>query len=145
MWAANISASESIWQPLDWTNGPLALFQKTKNIQFSINPMVTGNLFDDMIVDGQSTINQRLPRGTRPLNETDDLYIGLDLVDVQYISEFKTLALARWARDDPRGGNLTKQERRLLLHQYALELAPNSKSKNENNYADTVIWSDVTY
>ncbi|CAF3698949.1 unnamed protein product [Rotaria sp. Silwood1] len=144
MWAANLSSQSPIWVPLDWTNGPLALFDKTQNIQFSINPMVTGNLFSDMIVDGQSTINQRLPREIIELNKQDKLYIGLDPVDMQNITRFQTLVLARWARDDPRGKNWTKQERRKLLYQYALELAPNSKSINENKYADTVIWADVT-
>ncbi|CAF1191415.1 unnamed protein product [Rotaria sordida] len=144
MWASNISSESSVWQPLDWTTGPLALFEKTRNIQFSINPMVTGNLFSDMIVDGQSTINQRLSSRTRPLQRQDYLYIGLDLDDVQDISEFQTLALAQWAQDDPREANLTKQERQELLHQYALELAPNSKSKYENQYVDTIIWIDVT-
>ncbi|CAF3114526.1 unnamed protein product [Rotaria sp. Silwood2] len=143
MWAANLSSQSPIWVPVDWAHGPLALFEKTQNIQFSINPMVTGNLFSDMIVDGQSTINQRLLRGITALNKQDDLYIGLDPVDVQDISGFQTLTLAKWARDDPREKNLTKQERRQLLYQYALELAPDSKSKNENKYADTVIWADV--
>jgi hypothetical protein len=97
-----------------------------------------------MIVDGQSTINQRLRKDAKPINESGDLYIGVDPVDIQNIKAFKTLSLARWAQDDPRERNLTKQERRQLLHQYALELAPNSKSKNENNYTDTIIWANVT-
>ena len=141
MWAANVSSS--VWQPADWTNAPLGLFPKTKNIQFSVNPMVTGNLFSDMIVDGQSTINQRLLNGTNPTNASDNLYIGLDPNDIPYIDTFKTLALSPWARDDPRRGNLTKQQRRQLLHQYALELAPGSKSVHENNYTDAIIWADT--
>ncbi len=143
MWAANISSQSSVWQPLDWTHGPLGLFEKTQNIQFSINTMVTGNLFSDMIVDGQSTINQRLLKRRKSLDKQDNLYIGLDWIDVQDIGKFQTLVLSQWARDDPREGNLTKPERRQLLHEYAQELAPNSKSKNENKYADTVIWADV--
>jgi hypothetical protein len=144
IWAANISSQSPIWQPLDWAYGPLALFEKTRNIQFSINPMVTGNLFSDLIADGQSTINQRRSKRSKSLNKQDDLYIGLDWIDLQDISQFQTLVLSQWARDDPRGGNLTKSERRQLLHQYALELAPQSKSKNENKYANTVIWVDVS-
>ncbi|CAF1369685.1 unnamed protein product [Adineta steineri] len=143
MWAANVSATSAIWQPSDWAYGPLGLFKKTQNIQFSINPMVTGNLFRDMIVDGQSTINQRLSKENQSQNKTTDLYIGLDWIDVQDIGQFQTLVMSKWARDDPRDGNLTKSERRQLLHQYAQELAPNSKSPNENKYADTVIWTDV--
>jgi hypothetical protein len=144
MWAANISSPSSLWQPLDWTSGPLALFERTQHIQFSINPMVTGNLFSDLIVDGQSTINQRLPKGRRLLNKQDNLYIGLDWIDVQDISQFQTLVLSKWARNDPKWRHLTKSERRQLLHSYALQLAPHSKSKNENKYANTVIWADVT-
>jgi hypothetical protein len=142
MWATNLPSS--VWQPADWVNGPLGLFSKTQNIQLSINSMVTGNLFSDMIVDGQSTINRRLSRRTNPVDKPDNLYIGLDPVDIPNINTFETLALARWARDDPREGNLTKQQRRQLLHQYALELAPGSESKNENNYTNTIIWADVT-
>ena len=142
MWATNLPSL--VWQPMDWTNGPLGLFQKTQNIRVSINPMITGNLFSDMIVDGQSSINQRLLKTTRPINEIDGLYIGLDSVDVESIKEYITVAMARWAIDDPRERNLTKQERRQLLHQYGLELAPGSKSKNENDYASTIIWADVT-
>jgi hypothetical protein len=144
MWAANLSAQFPIWQPLDWAHGPLALFEKTQNIQFSINPMITGNLFSDLIVDGQSTINQRLSK-RRSLNKQDDLYIGLDQIDVQDITQLQTLVLAKWARDDPTGRNLTKSERRQLLHQYALELAPHSNSTNENKYANTIIWIDVPF
>ncbi|CAF1035750.1 unnamed protein product [Adineta steineri] len=143
MWAANVSAISTIWQPSDWAYGPLGLFKKTQNIQFSINTMVTGNLFRDMIVDGQSTINQRLSKENQSQNKTTDLYVGLDWIDVQDIGQFQTLVMSKWARDDPRDRNLTKSERRQLLHQYAQELAPNSKSPNENKYADTVIWTDI--
>ena len=141
MWAANVSSST--WQPVDWANAPLGLFSKTNNIQFSMNPMITGNLFSDMIVDGQSTINQRLQEETNSTSDLNNLYIGLDPVNIPYINTFKTLALSPWARDDPRKGNLTKQERRQLLHQYALELAPGSKSVHENNYTDAIIWTDT--
>ncbi|CAF0810983.1 unnamed protein product [Adineta ricciae] len=136
MWATNVS---SIWQPLDWTHGPMGLFERTQNIQFSVNSMVTGNLFADMIVDGQSSINQRASKMLQT-----DLYVGVDWNDVQSIGKFQTLTLSKWARDDPRERNLTKLERREILHQYALELAPNSTSENKNRYADTVIWADVT-
>ena len=117
----------------------MGLFERTQNIQLSVNSMVTGNLFADMIVDGQSSINQRASKMVQT-----DLYVGVDRNDVQTIGKFQTLALSKWARDDPREGNLTKSERQEILHQYALELAPNSKSENENRYADTLIWTDVT-
>lgn len=54
-----VNVSSSTWQPVDWANAPLGLFSKTHNIRFSINPMITGNLFDDMIVDEQSTFIKR--------------------------------------------------------------------------------------
>ncbi|CAF1162477.1 unnamed protein product [Adineta ricciae] len=101
--------------------------------------MVTGNLFADMIVDGQSSINQRASKMLQT-----DLHVGVDWNDVQTIGEFQTLTLSKWIRDDPRARNLTKSERREILQQYALELAPNSTSENKNRYADTVIWADVT-
>lgn len=139
MWAANVSDTSPLWQPLDWTHAPMGLFDKTQRIRYSINPMVTGNLFSDVVVDGQSSINERR---SMPMQD-DDLYVGLDSSDLQTMRHFHTLALSRWARDDPRQANLTKSDRRQLLHQFALELAPQSKSPNENKYADTVIWADV--
>jgi predicted amidohydrolase len=135
-WAANTSAGAGVWQPADWSTGPLGMLAPTAttNISTWINPMVTGNLFD-LVVDGQSAIVARAP--TLPTTE----YIGMPLPPTSpYNFNGSFLALAPWAFPDPVA--LPLAQRRAALAALAAELAPGSGSPSEDAYADSVIWAD---
>lgn len=152
MWASWLSSgsgnSSSVWQPLDWTRGPFAALQldESQHISVVANAMVTGNLFD-MVVDGQSVIVQRAPVGT-PLPAPEQLYIGLvteNLATPPYnLTDGGVTVLARapWAFAD--NTSLPLDTRRNALAAQAALLAPGSNSSFEGQYANTVIFADVT-
>lgn len=103
-------------------------------IRYVVNPMLTGNLFD-IPFDGQSAITARHP----PPGSLAANYVGIDPVQ-------GFLGLSPWVVPDPVHGDpgLTLDERRALLKDLALELAPGSGSPMENAYMESILHADLT-
>lgn len=137
-----------VWQPLDWTHGPLGMLQPTESVNINVvmNPMITGNLFD-MVVDGQSAIVVRVRGNVPPLPPASSLYIGLVTEDVATppynvtAGGFSVLAIAPWAFPD----NITAPvaARRASLAAQAQLLLPGSGSPLSGLYADSIILADA--
>jgi hypothetical protein len=143
IWAGNISNS-SVWQPLDWTSGPFGGLQssRTANVSFWVNPMVTGNLLDQM-VDGQSSIVSRVSSKLPP--PVAALYVGMIPENIQSPPYNYTgvcvLGLSEWAFADPI--HLPLPQRRAHLAELAQLLLPGSGSPFEGLYAATMIFADI--
>lgn len=132
-WAAPSQAYE--WQPEEWL---LSAHHDVTDpayprVRTVINPMLTGNLFE-IAFDGQSAVTARQPAdGAPPAN-----YVGLDPV-----AGF--LRIGPWVVPDPgiADPGLTLGQRRALLNEVAMELAPGSGSPRENGYLETVVRVDL--
>lgn len=126
----------SFWLPQDWVNASLGLVQaQYPNIHYNLNAGLVGNLFDQ-VLDGQSAI---LRKSDQP---PASHYIGLDSSG-GYNAEI--VALAPWATPDPgiESPSLSLLERRQILRQYGLELAPGSGSPLQNGYVETALAADL--
>jgi predicted amidohydrolase len=141
------------WQPEDWLRSTMGSMQ-FKNIQYNINPMMTGNFFD-MVFDGQSAITgKKDPRIRRDKN-----YIGNEPLSPYYdeiYPEGGFLLMAPWAIEDPGIQNpaLSLDERRSILMEKSISLLSPSacesmkiESRNcgtdENQYIESILWTDI--
>jgi len=150
MWAEHYP----YWQPEDWLGSTLGSLQEPYSILYNINPMMTGNFFD-IVFDGQSAITGRNdPRAARSGN-----YVGCDPIQDPITSApisfttgafgFTTFAqggfilMGPWVMEDPglSAPSLSRQERRSILHEKALALAPGGSE--ENRYLETILWTDL--
>lgn len=142
------------WQPDDWLGSVMGTMQYT-NIEYNVNPMMTGNFFD-MVFDGQSAITAKFdPEIKRSINYIGNLPIDSD----QYREKYPSggfLLMGPWVMDDPVEENqaLTLDERRSILNNKSLALAsPSACISNEldrslcgteeNNYLETILWADL--
>ncbi len=141
------------WQPDDWLGSVLGTMQYT-NIQYNVNPMMTGNFFD-MVFDGQSAITAKFDSDIR----RDVNYIGNQPLTPDYDSKFPAggfLLLGPWVMADPKemDANLSLDERRSILRDKSLALASPSAcvsneldeslcGADENNYLETILWADL--
>lgn len=141
------------WQPDDWLGSVMGTMQYT-NIQYNVNPMMTGNFFD-MVFDGQSAITAKYDKDLqRNLN-----YIGNQPLTPDYDDKFPEggfLLLGPWVMEDPimKEPTLSLEDRRSILKEKSLALAsPSSCVSNEldeslcgadeNNYLETILWADL--
>lgn len=141
------------WQPDDWLGSVMGTMQYT-NIQYNVNPMMTGNFFD-MVFDGQSAITAKFDTELqRNIN-----YIGSQPITPDYDSRFPAggfLLLGPWVMDDPaeEEPTLTLDERRSTLRDKSLALVSPSAcvsyelneslcGSDENNYLETILWADL--
>jgi predicted amidohydrolase len=142
------------WQPDDWLGSVMGTMQYS-NIQYNVNPMMTGNFFD-MVFDGQSAITAKFEEDIkRNVN-----YVGNEPLDsVDYSTKFPEggfLLIGPWVMDDPSVKNpaLTVEERRDILKQKSLALASSSAcvsneleqslcGSEENQYVETILWADL--
>lgn len=141
------------WQPEDWLGSVMGTMQY-QNIQYNVNPMMTGNFFD-MVFDGQSAITAKFdPESKRDVN-----YIGNQPLTPDYDSHFPAggfLLLGEWVMDDPVNENpsLDLDERRAILRDKSLSLASPSACQSygldrtlcgaeENRYLETILWADL--
>jgi len=150
MWAAHYP----YWQPEDWLGSTLGSLQSPYSIIYNINSMMTGNFFD-IVFDGQSAITGRNdPRAARSGN-----YVGCDPIQdpitgapisfTTGASGFTTfteggfILMGPWVMEDPGMStpSLSKQERRNMLQEKALALAPDGAE--ENRYLETILWADL--
>lgn len=141
------------WQPEDWLRSTMWTMQGF-NIQYNVNPMMTGNFFD-MVFDGQGAITaKRDPRIRRDIN-----YIGNNPLSPDYDNLYPEggfLLLSPWVIDDPGKENpsLSKEERRDLLKKKSISLLSPSAcegmkinspdcGRNENLYQESILWADL--
>ncbi len=140
------------WQPDDWLGSVMGTMQYT-NIQYNVNPMMTGNFFD-MVFDGQSAITAKFDDIRRDIN-----YVGNHPLTPDYDDEFPAgdfLLLGPWVMVDPveKDSNLSLDERRSMLRDKSLALASPSAcvskeidislcGTDENNYLETILWADL--
>jgi len=132
-WAAPSQTYD--WQPEEWLNS--AHHDVTDPaypaVRYVVNPMLTGNLFE-IAFDGQSAVTARHPApGAPPAN-----YVGLDPVP-------GFVRVAPWVVPDPglADPGLGLEQRRALLNEVALQLAPGSGSGMENAYLETAVRADI--
>lgn len=142
------------WQPDDWLGSVMGTMQYT-NIQYNVNPMMTGNFFD-MVFDGQSAITAKFDQDLR----REINYVGnTPLESQEYKDRYPAggfLLMGPWVIEDPVVENpgLTIDERRDILRSKSLALASPSAcvsmeldralcGADENNYLETILWADL--
>lgn len=149
MWAAFYP----YWQPDDWLGSVMGTMQYN-NIQYNVNPMMTGNFFD-MVFDGQSAITAKHdPDIRRDIN-----YIGNSNLTPDYDALYPVggfLLMGPWVMEDPGASqpSLSLEERRDVLRKKSLALASPSACESwdldpalcgaeENQYLETILWADL--
>lgn len=112
------------WPPDGWKAGNWVSVQKHMGFELSVNPMMTGNLFE-LPFDGQTALVAKVARLP---------WLG------QYIGQAPEggfVAVAPWVVQDP--VNQPLPERRRFLASVASALAPGSRASLRNRYQATVI------
>jgi len=146
MWAAYYP----YWQPDDWLGSVMGTMQYT-NIQYNVNPMMTGNFFD-MVFDGQSAITAKYDGDIR----RDINYIGNLPLTPGYDDKYPAggfLLLGPWLEVDiPEGSSLegmreSYRQKSLALASPAFcesnDLDPGLCGAEENQYLETILWADL--
>jgi predicted amidohydrolase len=134
------SQSSSYWQPDEWLSSTFgSVAASYENIQYNINAMMVGNLYD-MPGDGQSSITQKSDDQL-----TEECFVGLTLPLVPpYNYTGKVVGCLPWVMtDDDDDQSLSLEERRELLNKRAVEMLPGSGSVYENQYNDAVVAADL--
>lgn len=136
MWA--YPAGSGVWQPEEWLLSTAGSVQNYQNIEYNVNPMLTGS-FLFLVFDGQSAIIKKTDYFT-----FEPFYVGTpSLGELGYKGEFA--ALAPWVVQDPVFDNpaLTLDERRRILMSIAEEVMPGSGSPLENSFVEAIIWTEI--
>jgi predicted amidohydrolase len=146
MWAAYYP----YWQPDDWLGSVMGTMQYT-NIQYNVNPMMTGNFFD-MVFDGQSAITAKYDGDIR----RDINYIGNLPLTPGYDDKYPAggfLLLGPWLEVDIAEGSSLEgmresyRQKSLALASPAFcesnDLDPGLCGAEENQYLETILWADL--